>query len=195
MGEPEFELDVTEEDDFNSPECIEAVHSISTGFKPHWSGKQLHDYYQDRVLTNEQVRAIVRAEDTKAKALDPEFIKEFTRKGEVERKLPDNLWDIVEELCPVKIPTEQILGRLKSLLEGTESWFERFKSMVGYKSSRKEIKCHFKGNYILCIDDRLTDIYETDVRNLWKKIAEFTNKREATEQVAQLLHKRLTTSV
>jgi len=192
MGQPEFiELDETEELDFSSPECIEAVHSVSLGFKPHWSGKQLHDYYEDRELTYKQVRAIAWSENKKAEALSPEFIKKFTEKGEIENKLPNNFWDIVEELCPTKVPMEPILERLKSLLVGN-SWFEKFKNLVGYPSKHKEGKCSFHQGYVLYVDGNNTGIYEIDVRNLWKKISEFTDKKDATEQVANLLYKRIT---
>lgn len=185
------EIEEEVEVDLNSPECIEAIHSLKTSFKPRWTGKQLQDYYESRQLTEIQHRAVIEAKAKEYAAMDPDKLSEFIKSGEVERKMPNNLWDIVEQLHPVKVPLDEVFQKLNDLF-AQKTLASKFWSFFGYPTQSKT-NCALRGGWAMHVNETHTGIYAIDIRNLWNTISKFIGRESASDAVAQLLYKKITT--
>lgn len=161
--------------EFDSPACIQAIHSLDPDFKPYWRGHQLHKYYEERELTFEQMRAMVL--DQQAKGLKylqdhAEEAKEFLEKGYAP-PCPDvrTMLSMMDKVFPETqpCPVDKLLVRLE-----------------------KKTGSKFKATWILRQDEKNTGIYLSTIEHLWKAAIRFNHDAdESLDLVEKLVLKKL----
>ena len=164
--------DFNEDDllDLTSPECLQAIASLGGGFKPYWTGQQLLKYYEERDLSFEQMRAMVKAENEKGAAYLKNHAveaEEFLKGGEAPPcPSMESMFLVVDQLFPEtqRCPVEKLLARLE-----------------------KQTGSKFKGPWTLSMDKKDTGISIRSIENLWCYAIKFNHDAEASLDIVEAL--------
>ncbi len=123
-----------EEFNLETPECIEAINSLKPSFQPKWSGEELHHYYENRKLSNKQMRAMVNyVNETTIQYIQdyPEEAKQFLNSGNAP-DCPDTkvLLNINNKIDPVWEPlsADKLLERLEKITN--KKWELKYDELI-----------------------------------------------------------------
>ena len=160
--------------DLNSPSLQEAIRSMSADFNPHWSGEQLHAYYENRKLTEEQQRAIIWDEAMKVKQWvfnQPEEHQKFIESGEVAAPIEHKkMMRIVEEVSP-EISSLPIDKLLQSLTDCSGDVWE--------------------ASWCLECNGKKTYLYISTLQTLWANLLKFNSKDDTFILLEEMTKKKL----
>jgi hypothetical protein len=172
----------------------QAVRSLDHDFAPWLNGIQLHKYYDNRTLTEEQMRAMVKATNDKALAVPAKVREEFLASGLINRECPSHaeMMAIAAKIHPdvESTPEVELFERMRKKLKPTDKR-QYGKKIPKDKRPKNDFK--FTKGY-LYHDDVCTYIPVRTIEACWNGLVRLVGRRQAIKSLAKQILERMSQS-